>query len=277
MKKTLFVISFLVSLMSQPAFSAAKYGVFQPSTVSGKVVLVRWDSEEGQKRLFRTAYKNDFFQLTQYYQPQINPLYCGVASSVIVLNALRKPNEEVPSQKALEVQLPKALGSRVAAYTLYSQQTFLNDRTEKVKPRKVVELKNATPKNENDPKSFDPGFTLAQLKGALEAYDTKVSLQYADQEVEKGSRAFRETVKKVLKDSNRYLIINFRRGIFGDQTSTNGHLSPVAAYDEETDSVLVLDVAGHKLPWFWVPVGELYQAMNTKDGDRYRGYLVVSD
>ncbi|WP_455220479.1 hypothetical protein, partial [Kaarinaea lacus] len=53
------------------------YGKFKPSQFSnkGKVVLVSWNSEEGKKRLFRSKFNNDFFQLANHYQPQANPLY----------------------------------------------------------------------------------------------------------------------------------------------------------------------------------------------------------
>ena len=46
-----------------------------------------WNSEEGLKRLSRSQFKNDFYQLVNFFQPQINPIYCGAASSVMILNA----------------------------------------------------------------------------------------------------------------------------------------------------------------------------------------------
>ena len=54
-----------------------------------------------------------------------------------------------------------------------------------------------------------------------------------------------------------------------------GHFSPLGAYDVESDSVLVMDVAGFKNGWYWVPVKDLYAAMNTLDGSVYRGWLVI--
>ena len=73
----------------------------------------------------------------------------------------------------------------------------------------------------------------------------------------------------------RFLIVNFDGQTMG--ASTHGHISPVAAYDENSDSVLVLDVAGYYNPWYWAPVEHLYRAMHTLDGEHYRGYLVVED
>jgi hypothetical protein len=120
------------------------------------------------------AYMTDFFQLAHNFQPQDNPLYCGVASSVIVLNALRLNRNAVPSQKSLEVVVPENLGAGRRPYPAYSQLTLLDERTEAVKPRAVIELKNAG----EGGGEIDPGLKLAQLKGILEAYDTRVDLHF---------------------------------------------------------------------------------------------------
>lgn len=249
------------------------YGVFGPSSFSPQqeVVLVGWDTEEGQIRLARSAHKADFFQLAHNFQPQANPLYCGIASSVIVLNSMRLKKNAVPSQKPIEVEIPKDLGGGRLDYPAYSQLTLLGERTEPVKPKAVIELKNAG----TEAGKIDPGLTLAQLKGVLEAYNTRVDLHYADGDSDDPVAAFREDLKAVLADSVRFLIVNFKGRTMG--ASTDGHISPVAAYDGATDSVLLMDVAGYLNPWYWVPVAHLYGAMHTLDGNHYRGYLVVED
>ncbi len=38
-----------------------------------------------------------------------------------------------------------------------------------------------------------------------------------------------------------------------------------------------MDVAGHKNSWYWVKIKDLLQSMNTKDGDNYRGYLIIKN
>jgi len=40
---------------------------------------------------------------------------------------------------------------------------------------------------------------------------------------------------------------------------------------------LILDTAGYKYPYTWVPVELLYQAAATKDGERSRGLLVIEE
>jgi hypothetical protein len=249
------------------------YGVFAPSSFSpqGEIVIVGWDTKEGQSRLARSAQKTDYFQLAQNFQPQANPLYCGIASSVIVLNAMRLNRNAVPSQVPIEVELPRQLGGGRLDYPAYSQLTLLGERTESVKPKAVIELENAGKAGAK----IDPGLKLAELKGVLEAYDTRVDLHYADADPEDAIAAFRENLRAVLDDSVRFMIVNFKGKAMG--APTDGHISPVAAYDEKTDSVLLLDVAGYLNPWYWVPVTHLYGAMHTLDGDHYRGYLVVQD
>jgi hypothetical protein len=31
----------------------------------------------------------------------------------------------------------------------------------------------------------------------------------------------------------------------------------------------------HKNPWYWVDLKEMVTAMNTKDGENFRGYLIT--
>jgi hypothetical protein len=275
--RKLTVSLFLLSVSLGARVGFAEYAAYKPSTFAKdkSVVIVNWNSEEGQKRLFRSTFKNDFLQLAHVYEAQENPLYCGVASSVMVLNAMRLPKGNVPSQKAQEVNLPKVWGSKQLPFHMYTQDTFFNEETEKVKPRKVIELKNVTPETENDGKNFDPGFALAELKGVLESYKLNVEINHADAEVEKGTQNFREKLKSALKDQSHFVIVNFKGATYG--APTGGHISPLGAYDAESDSVLVLDVAGYLNPWHWVPVQELYSAMHTLDGKKHRGFLVVSE
>ena len=249
------------------------YGEFRVSIFAPNrdVALIAWDSPTGRHRLMRSEYKNDYFQLAHNFQPQANPLYCGIASSVIVLNSMRLPTGGVPSQKEIEVKVPEVMGGGYLDYPSYSQLTLLGEKTESVKARVKIELKN-----KNDPKEkLDPGLRLQNLHDVLEAYGARVQLYYADRKPDEGIEVFRSTLKKVLSDSTDFIIVNFDGKIMG--APTDGHISPVAAYDEKSDSVLLLDVAGYLNPWYWTPAEYLYRAMHTKDGDNYRGYVVISD
>ena len=264
----LFVI-FLAGLTAH----AEEYGKFKPGIISfeNEVDIVSWNSQQGQQRLLRSKYKNDYFQLAHHFQPQANPLYCGIASSVIVLNALRLKKNSVPSQSLIEVDKPHSLGGGRLAYPSYSQLTFLNEKTDVIKSRNLIEMKDLKSSKEE----LDPGLKLSQLKKILEVYNSKVEMFYADNEGEPAVDKFRKHLKLILKEDKKFLLVNFYGKTMG--TQAEGHISPVAAYESKTDSVLLLDVAGYLNPWYWVPVEHLYLAMNTMDGETYRGYLIVSD
>jgi len=264
-----FITILLFTYSANAGENIAKTKIISPSVAN---ILVKWNGEQGLPRFERSKYKNDFYQLVNFYQPQINPLYCSVATSVIVLNALH--NGEIVSQKALEIAKPTSDGMRVAEFRSYSQLTFLNAKTDKIKKREIIEFKQ--PKEvKNGKKVFDAGLSLADLKDILsKVYKLKVSLVYAEKDNAKSVNNFRSDLKKYLNDNRNFVIVNFDGKALG--AKVGGHISPLAAYDEESDSVLVLDVALHKETWYFVPLAKLYEAMNSKDGENYRGYLVVS-
>ena len=253
------------------------YGKYRPSQFSnnGEVVLVSWNSEEGKKRFFRSKYNNDFFQLAHHYQPQANPLYCGIASSVIVLNSIRSTSGKIPVQPQFSVKKPEVLGGDVVPYNLYNQSNLLNKSTDKVKPRDIIQLKNISTNGADTAKQFDPGLKLAELKGVLESYQLAVEKYPADADVKEGAQKFRGKIKETLNEKKQFMLINYKSDLVGQLGG--GHISPIGAYDERSDSVLVLDVAGYQNPWIWIPVKDLYASMHTKDGDKYRGYLVVEE
>ena len=231
----------------------------------------KWNSEEGLKRLKQSQFNNDFYQLANYYQPQINPLYCSVATGVMLLNAIE--GEKIASQKENEVQKPEALGGGVVEFHSYSQLGFLNEKTDVIKKREIIQMKSV--KEIKDGKEiYDAGVSLADLSKILsKVYGLKVKVNYADKNDEKSVNKFRDDLKKYLTENKKFIVVNFDGKMIGNKT--RGHISPAVAYDEVSDSVLVLDAALHKNSWYWVGVKELYNAMNSKDDENFRGYLVV--
>jgi len=231
-----------------------------------------WNSDEGLKRLNRSHFNNDFYQLANFYQPQINPFFCSAATSTIILNALDYGN--IPNQKELDTVSQKPLSKKGIEFHLYSQKTFFNDKTEVIKKLEIIELK--TPKEKiNDQEVYDPGLAIADLVKILtQVYKLKAELVYAEKNDEESIKKFRATAKKILKDKKSFLIINFDGKILGQKT--RGHISPIAAYDEESDSLLILDVALHKNQWYFAPLTQVFAAMNTKDENQFRGYITVS-
>lgn len=237
---------------------------------------IPWHEREGRKRLFESRYNKHFFELAHRFQPQIKPTYCGVASAVMVLNALRiKTGLRIDS--GLEVLVPTSHGGGAMPYNSYSQLTFLNEETDVIKRREWIEGITVECETTGDV-VFEPGLNLEQLGAKLKLYLLSVQTRHAEPETHPMKNPvgrFRQDLMAYLNDANTFIIVNYYGKAIGKRVG--GHFSPVAAYHEETDSVLVMDVAGHKHPWFWVPLKELYHAMTTKDGKEMRGYMLVSD
>jgi hypothetical protein len=257
--------------------TSPSYDNFGPSVYSkgDEVVLVGWNSQDGIARLARSSHKQDFYRLAHVFQPQINPVYCGIASAVIVLNGFRMPGGRAPSQSELEVVRPEELGGGVSTFTSYSQLTLLDEKSDLVKPREVINMTRVADPDSGGAGQFDGGVSIADLGAILELYGANATVTYADQDVGIGAAVFRDVAMAVLDDETSFLIVNFLGSAIG--TATGGHISPLGAYDEQSDSILVLDVAGHKTPWYWATLSHLYQAMHTLAGDAYRGWLVISD
>ena len=126
-----------------------------------------WYDPEGITRLKRSQYREDFNQLAHFFAPQVWASFCGIASATMVLNALRVPSRTAPANPKLAFQLPKIWGGEKKDLHFYTQETFFTPRVEKVKSHDLIALKNITPDNDNDPKAFSPGVTLAELKELL--------------------------------------------------------------------------------------------------------------
>ncbi len=238
----------------------------------GNIQPIKFYSEAGISNFETAKYKNDFYQLVNFFQPQINSLYCGIASSVIVLNALNYGN--INSNSYGETTLPKVMEGKVLPYNLYTQQNFLNSETNKIKHRDIIELKSPK-KIVNQNEIFDPGLTLDELSSILrKSYKLKVKTFYAKKNNPTEIEKFRQILKNTVSDKSSFLISNFDGKTF--RNSPTGHISPVVAYNQENDTALILDVATHKSEWYWVKIEHLYASMNSKDGENYRGFIIVS-
>jgi hypothetical protein len=82
---------------------------------------------------------------------------------------------------------------------------------------------------------------------------------------------FRDHMRKANDPAHRYLINFDRKPIFG---AGAGHHSPIGGYLEAQDLVFVLDVNETFQPWL-IETDRLYTAVNTKDGDKTRGLLII--
>jgi len=78
-------------------------------------------------------------------------------------------------------------------------------------------------------------------------------------------------MRKANSPDRRYMINFSREQIFGAGV---GHHSPIGGYLESEDLVFVLDVNRDYQPWL-VERSRLFAAMNTFDGEKKRGLLLI--
>lgn len=119
-------------------------------------------------------------------------------------------------------------------------------------------------------KVFYSGMSLAELGSLAQESGLRARIVYADSV---DAAEFRELLKSNLSRAGDFVLINYDRKAL--KQSGAGHISPVAAYDSNHDTFLVLDEAGYRYPFTWVPAELLYAAARTQADDHYRGLLLV--
>lgn len=207
--------------------------------------LVSFESDEGEALLIGAEARRDFFPLSSHFVNQINPAYCGPASISMVLNAL---------------DVPRPASDMTTGLGLFDQENIFTPATDAVQPAAAI---------------LSPpfGMTLTQLGGILAAHDLEVEVVHAgDSDVD----GFRKAAVAAIDDDDRFVLVNYLRKAIGQETG--GHISPLAAYDADTDRFLILDVSRYKYPPVWVEAAALFGAMDTEDSDnggKTRGYVLV--
>lgn len=245
------------------------YSQYPESPYSKQVAVVNWNSQEGIARFERTPIKGDFYRLAHHFKPQNNPVNCGQAAATVVLSAIYEMNK---TPLPIIEEWPVTLGDKKypLQYRLFNETNFFNESTDKVLDRRTISMKLTKADG-----SFGGGIDIDELQKMLKIHGVKSKLTNVESFSEEKLNSFRELVKKVVNSDKEFLVLNYDhsyKGLMG------GHFSPIVAYDEKSDSVLMLDVAAHRNPWIWINLSDVYHAMNTKNYAQtaYRGYLVVS-
>ncbi|MBP0590270.1 phytochelatin synthase family protein [Paraburkholderia sp. LEh10] len=205
--------------------------------------LISLSSDSGEEILLESTARRSYWPLSIQFVTQKNQAYCGVATMVMVLNAL-------------SVTAPPTPG--IEPFKTFTQENVLNPSTERILPQDVLREK---------------GMTLDQFAGLVGTYGVKAEVYHADTIDIDG---FRTLASQALDSRGSYVVVNYLRRTLGEESG--GHISPLAAFDAKTDRFLVLDVARYKYPPVWVKTADLYSAMNTTDSDnqgRRRGFVLV--
>jgi hypothetical protein len=205
------------------------------------------DTPMGEKLLDEANARADYYKLSEHFVVQKNQGYCPVASGVMVLGALDVPAPEVKDW---------------AGYRGFTQDNFFGDGAKKLGLARG-------------------GLTLDQFADVLRTHPLTVKAVHAADATES---EFRRALTTNLADPRDYIVVNWLRSKIDQEPKDGlagalaGHWSPVGAYHEASDRVLVLDVAGYKYPPFWVGVPRLFAAMRTVDADsgKSRGWLEIA-
>lgn len=187
------------------------------------------DSETG-RRLFGEALLDgtmaSYFKLAQQFHTQSDPAYCGLGSLVCALNAL---------------------GIDPARQWKGPWRWFSEELLDCCKP--LEEIRRL-------------GLSLEEVACLARCSGTAVALHRPS--FETGVEHFRA---HVLETSTRagapLLIVNYSRRAL--RQTGDGHFSPIGGYHALSDCVLVLDTARFKYPPHWVPLEQLFTAMQPHD------------
>jgi len=231
------LLAFVLSALLAAAVVHAETLPLPPNLIDG-------ESDAGGKLLFDSDARAAFLPLAANFVTQKTQSYCGVASMVMVLNALDVPAPAVPEYEPFHT---------------FTQDNALDDKTDLIRPRDLL---------------LHRGMTLDQLGELLALHPVAVEVVHAG---ETSLDQFRAKAREALASPGHFVIVNFLRTALGQEKY--GHISPLAAYDAAADRFLMLDVARYKYPPVWVTASDLFNAMNTTDpdnGNKTRGFVLVS-
>ena len=239
-------------------------GETAPARVSA---LLPFASAESLDRLARATARSDFAPLANQFEAQVTIAFCGPTSAAIVLNALDPQGAAAPRDRSRLLPadaryLPENLELTVRRHT---QESVI------AKGGKTRAQVFGEPSVINGKALRDGGYQLRQLDELLKAHSVDTRLVIVDEQ--KSEAEIRRDLIDNLGRAGDFVIVNYQRRAVG-QTG-GGHISPLAAYDAASDSVLILDVNPSHHPWVWMPVATLIQGMRTRDAVENRGYILV--
>ena len=225
--------------------------------------LTAFTSKEGKIRFIRALTSNfaeAYYPLSQQFINQSDPAYCGITTLVVVLNAL-----------AMDPNVRWRGGWR-----WYGDESMLLDHCcleeERVAREGIsIEMFGGLARCQ--------GVKSVLKRPVAEKLDaTLCGIDEFRNDIINAVRMPPETDvddRDVDSSGGYFVVTSFSRRSL-NQTG-DGHFSPVAAYDPETDSCLVLDVARFKYAPYWVTVQDLYDAMIPHDAmtDKSRGWILM--
>ncbi|OGQ06204.1 MAG: hypothetical protein A3F82_08990 [Deltaproteobacteria bacterium RIFCSPLOWO2_12_FULL_44_12] len=242
-----------------------------PVGADSKPELLSVLTAQGGERFKKAGQTVDFFSLANQFESQTNRMFCGPTTVAIVLNALRL---QLLRDATLKVTPDESLLAEVDRKYLDPNKQYVYNRYTQNNvfvPKAGLKTKLQV-LGEPMPDKPDWGLQLRQLHQLFLAHRTQSKLRVVNNKFSEAQ--IRKEIIKNLGTPGDYVVVNYHRSALGQGTS--GHISPVGAYDEKSDSLLLLDVNPNSADWVWVPFQDLIAAMKTFDTAENRGYLLVS-
>ncbi len=275
------------------------------STLDSMAMLVLLSSPKGKERLEEVASsstttsssstKNNTCDALQQeiidsFRKQRGNTVCGLASLAVVFTARNRA-----LMKAKRHGNEDDSGSTISENDLFVDEDDVYPMAEVVKKPRNDE-KNYPSKIVEEKKIRISGMTLDQARYLVEAIpSTAAAIAFSpaseiDSEPSKTTltpnhRKLLQTIDDLRKllirvlskpSSSEGLILNYHMGTLG-QFSFGGHLSPLAAYHEATDSVLIMDVWHTQTEPVWAPLSTVWTAVKGIDAESQcpRGLLHI--
>ena len=234
----------LLLLAGITAFSSCRAAPVQSKTEE----LIFLNSKAGEQLLFTSQARSDYLPLSLEFVTQDNLAYCGVATLVMVLNAL-------------DIEAPVASSHTIpglVSYRFFTQENVFENKL----TREAIEPKLIARK----------GMTLEQLGELFKSYRLRVQTVHGE---DVGLAQFRKLTVQNLQQEGNFVVVNYWRRTLGQKGG--GHISPIAAYDEQSDRFLILDVARYRYAPVWVKAETLWSAINTVDSasGKTRGFITI--
>jgi hypothetical protein len=229
--------------------------------------LVPFATDEGLARLSRSKAKVNFPVLANQFEAQSNGAFCGPTSAAVVLNTVRGRSPDLPRDRSRlrpeDFQFfPNGFDPSLPRFT---QDNVI------VKGQKTRAQVLGEPVTVNGRQINDFGYQTRQFDEMLRANGLTTRLVIVDDA--KAEADVRKDLVESLQVPGRYVIVTYRRDAVGQRGG--GHISPLAAFDAESDSFLVMDVNPTSAGWVWVPAATMVKAMRTFDTVENRGYVVI--
>ena len=231
--------------------------------------LIQFSSPEG-RTLFKEALLNEhaeaFFPLAEQFLNQSDPAYCGVTTLIMVLNAIGiDPNVRWKGGWRWYGNEDMILNSCCINSERVRRAGILMEEFQSLGVCQGLEVEMKRPICANTDNSMHVQYTVDDFRKDV------------IQMVRNPPRYHMDDGHHIVNDNptGGFMVVSFSR-LALDQTG-EGHYSPVAAYHEETDRCLVLDVARFKYAPYWVSIHDLYNATKPYDAltRKSRGWFMV--